>query len=81
MHALGFHHEQERADRDNYVFIDFKKLPGQQDQYIKVMDGSAYTTPYDYQSIMHYSEDEGMYVFRVVLVLLSNGLFEGWIAS
>ena len=70
MHLLGFYHEQNRADRDSYIFIDFNKLPGQQDQYIKQMSGSAFTTPYDYQSIMHYSASAGLYVFRVVLVLL-----------
>ena len=61
---LGFHHEQSRADRDSYVFINFALLPGQQDQYDKEI-GSAYTTPYDYQSLMHYPASAGLYVFRV----------------
>jgi len=65
MHALGFHHEQSRADRDSYVKIDFTKLPGQQDQYNKEI-GQAYTTPYDYQSLMHYPASEGMYAINPV---------------
>lgn len=59
MHALGFHHEQNRADRDNFVKIDFNLLTQQQDQYIK-QTGQAYTTPYDYQSLMHYPANDGM---------------------
>jgi len=60
MHALGFHHEQSRSDRDKYVFLDFNQLPGQQDQYFKEESGNAYSTSYDYQSLMHYPRSNGM---------------------
>lgn len=59
MHALGFQHEQNRADRDDYVTINFDNV--QQNaisQFNKVsLDSNTYySTPYDYASVMHYDE-------------------------
>jgi hypothetical protein len=43
----------------SFILLGFAKLPGQQDQYIKAT-GQAYTSPYDYQSIMHYPRSAEM---------------------
>jgi len=56
IHALGFDHEQNREDRDNYVRINWDNI---EDQYKFAFDksGPAYSTfdvGYDYDSIMHY---------------------------
>jgi len=54
MHALGFDHEQSRADRDDYVEIH--PSLNENAQYVKLpaeiwKDTSS---PYDFDSIMHY---------------------------
>ncbi|XP_055335074.1 uncharacterized protein LOC129586092 [Paramacrobiotus metropolitanus] len=55
MHALGFLHEQSRADRDNYVIIiDENIAEGAKNQFAKYEAGNTYGLPYDYESIMHY---------------------------
>ncbi|CAH1794914.1 unnamed protein product [Owenia fusiformis] len=56
MHVLGFWHEHNRLDRDDYVVINTNNIrQGKQEQYDKE-DGSVIQnlTPYDYYSIMHY---------------------------
>lgn len=61
-HALGFWHEQSRADRDKYVKVIKKNIATfAKDQFRKrtanesVIDSKGYA--YDYLSIMHYGED------------------------
>ncbi|KAL9982566.1 hypothetical protein ACROYT_G004625 [Oculina patagonica] len=59
-HALGFSHEQDRPDRDQYVTIHRENIV---DDYKSVLDlpkdienYDTSGTPYDYLSIMHYTE-------------------------
>nr|XP_061811177.1 high choriolytic enzyme 1-like [Nerophis lumbriciformis] len=55
LHALGFHHEQNRSDRDSYVNILYQNIkPAFRDQFTKV-DTNNLGTLYDFDSIMHYS--------------------------
>jgi len=60
MHILGFYHEQQRDDRDQYVNVLYNNInPAfQQVSYEKksTAQGMANNlgTPYDYNSIMHY---------------------------
>jgi hypothetical protein len=54
MHALGFHHEQSRADRDDYVEIHPSLT--QNDNFVKI-PAEMWTktrSPYDFDSIMQY---------------------------
>jgi len=52
MHALGFAHEQQRPDRDQWVHVCFNLDPF---NYGLVGPAPyALTSPYDYASIMHY---------------------------
>eukprot|EP00112_Aurelia_sp_Birch-Aquarium-sp1_P015802 Seg353.7 transcript_id=Seg353.7/GoldUCD/mRNA.D3Y31 product="Zinc metalloproteinase nas-38" protein_id=Seg353.7/GoldUCD/D3Y31 len=66
MHALGFLHEQNRSDRDNYVNIQWQNMI--KDPKINVQRifeterqihgddyyGENYGLPYDFNSVMHY---------------------------
>ena len=55
-HALGFWHEQNRNDRDNYVKINYENIdPSNAFNFDKYGTDKPYLgTPYDYYSIMHY---------------------------
>lgn len=65
MHTLGFGHEHNRPDRDEYVTVYFDNIQEQAKPYFqKYGPGSGLlsdSTPYDYTSIMHatnqHSED------------------------
>ncbi len=57
LHAMGFWHEQNRPDRDNYVKISYENIrDGMADQFEKYTSGKYFSTPYDFKSIMHYDE-------------------------
>ena len=58
MHAVGFWHEQSRADRDEYVEVKWDNIiEGYKHAFKKYTLGTEIThlgAPYDYCSIMHY---------------------------
>ncbi|XP_053179338.1 hatching enzyme 1.2-like [Scomber japonicus] len=56
LHALGFHHEQVRSDRDRYIRILTQNIQsGMQHNFNKVQTNNL-GTPYDFDSVMHYSK-------------------------
>ncbi|XP_067014870.2 zinc metalloproteinase nas-7 [Anabrus simplex] len=58
MHALGFLHEQNRWERDQYVSILWQNIQSGRDDNFKAADKSTtedFGVPYDYYSVMHYS--------------------------
>jgi len=64
LHSLGFYHEQNRYDRDNYVDIHTSNIPAErQSDFAKLTSSKMSTlgTAYDFSSIMHYSA----YIFAV----------------
>ncbi|XP_020483862.2 high choriolytic enzyme 2-like isoform X1 [Labrus bergylta] len=55
LHALGFHHEQVRSDRDEHVSILTQNIqPGTESNFEKEQTNNL-ETPYDFDSVMHYS--------------------------
>ncbi|CAL1532049.1 unnamed protein product [Lymnaea stagnalis] len=67
-HAVGFHHEQNRPDRDDYVTIIKENIQKNLYYNFQKYPWTAVTTldvPYDYKSVMHYggrafSENENL---------------------
>ncbi|XP_032386820.1 meprin A subunit beta [Etheostoma spectabile] len=60
LHALGFWHEQSRADRDDYVNIMWDRISeGKEHNFNTYNDNtsSSLGVPYDYGSMMHYSKN------------------------
>jgi len=58
LHAFGFHHEQKRSDRDDYItVVDSNIQPGAENNFVKLTPDKVdlLGTLYDYGSIMHYS--------------------------
>ncbi|XP_062405950.1 low choriolytic enzyme-like isoform X2 [Sardina pilchardus] len=55
LHALGFHHEQARSDRDQHVRILYENIKKGHKHNFKKIKTNNLGTPYDYGSVMHYS--------------------------
>ena len=56
IHAFGFHHEQNRPDRDNYVEIIYENIPEDLFPQFDLFTGSlTFGVDYDGKSVMHYS--------------------------
>ncbi|KAJ0001591.1 hypothetical protein NQD34_001387 [Periophthalmus magnuspinnatus] len=55
LHALGFHHEQSRSDRDRYITVNWDNIDTleNRENFYKVNTVNL-RTRYDYNSIMHY---------------------------
>lgn len=55
LHALGFHHEQSRPDRNTYVTVHTGNIcPGESHNFDIATTGVTPNIPYDFNSIMHY---------------------------
>uniref|UniRef100_A0A4W5P4C7 Metalloendopeptidase n=1 Tax=Hucho hucho TaxID=62062 RepID=A0A4W5P4C7_9TELE len=59
LHALGFHHEQNRGDRDSNVTIVTENISKGKEHNFRKVETNNLMTPYDYTSVMHY----GRYAF------------------
>ncbi len=54
-HALGLIHEQQRPDRDDYIYVDTSNIqPNFAHAYAKVSTRDLVYGTYDFESIMHY---------------------------
>lgn len=55
-HAIGFVHEQSRADRNRYVVVNYPNIvEGRRSQFDPDQTKREYGARYDYTSVMHYS--------------------------
>uniref|UniRef100_A0AC35U0N8 Metalloendopeptidase n=1 Tax=Rhabditophanes sp. KR3021 TaxID=114890 RepID=A0AC35U0N8_9BILA len=62
MHVIGFIHEHQRSDRDNFIRISYQNIiKGANADFDKLnsLGLSNYGESYDYFSIMHYEATEG----------------------
>lgn len=78
-HAVGFHHEQNRPDRDNHVRIQTRNIPPSVRYNFKKYPWSAvevFDVPYDYRSVMHYGgrafSQNGDYTIKTVNPAMQN---------
>jgi len=58
IHALGFDHEQNRPDRDQYVSMHWDKIREDKKWNFQIMSNAEWNPTghhYDFQSVMHYS--------------------------
>lgn len=54
-HALGFYHEHQRPDRDEYISVLLENVQTKhRGKFEKRMDVSSLGSSYDYGSIMHF---------------------------
>ncbi|XP_035673696.1 uncharacterized protein LOC118414053 [Branchiostoma floridae] len=81
MHAVGFWHEHQRPDRDDYVTIRLQNVdPDEQYNFDKQTDSRTLGLSYDYGSVMHYESDAFSANGRDTIVPKRplNGIVLGW---
>ncbi|KAM3870107.1 hatching enzyme 1.2-like [Diretmus argenteus] len=54
LHALGFHHEQKRSDRDQYIRVLLENVSSGMEHNFDKINTLNQETSYDYGSVMHY---------------------------
>ncbi|XP_074473940.1 hatching enzyme 1.2 isoform X2 [Sebastes fasciatus] len=54
LHALGFHHEHTRADREQYITVLPHNIMDGMERNFKKQEGKTFDLRYDVTSIMHY---------------------------
>ncbi|XP_063745005.1 astacin-like metalloendopeptidase [Eleginops maclovinus] len=54
LHALGFHHEHTRMDRDKYVIVLQQNIMEGMERNFQKRDGQTFNLDYDATSILHY---------------------------
>ena len=60
-HVIGFYHEHNRPDRDDYITIDSSNIsPSLAEQLRRLTSSNTLGLGYDYASIMHYSSLGGV---------------------
>jgi hypothetical protein len=56
-HAVGYFHEHQRPDRDQFVRVNLGNIEAGKEHNFDIRLGGTTLSPYDFGSIMHYSED------------------------
>jgi len=56
LHAIGFQHEQNRPDRDQYLNVYWDKIMPDKKSQFELAKGLVFNTPFDFKSIMLYGE-------------------------
>ncbi len=77
---IGFYHEHTRADRDEYIKVNYEKIPFYiESQFEKRKENESNTLGYgyDYASIMHYSSHAGSYDDEPTIEAIDEGIVFG----
>lgn len=78
LHALGFEHEQNRPDRDQYIYVNINNVRKSfQYNFNKESEEKSlmFDQPYDYNSIMHYGPNAfAINHYKPVIVPLKSGV-------
>ncbi|MEM8891001.1 MAG: zinc-dependent metalloprotease [Bacteroidota bacterium] len=72
IHSLGFWHEHQRPDRDDFIDINFNNIQNDFKHNFTVRNGDI-ITPYDFTSIMHYSDGAFNINSNVAVIEGKNG--------
>jgi len=78
-HAVGFGHEQNRPDRDQYIEVKFENVPeSKRHNFEKYSDSNVDSlgSPYDYRSFMQYSKGAFGIDGKVTLNPRKPGVFQ-----
>jgi hypothetical protein len=82
-HALGFFHQQNHPNRDQYVTIKSSNIAFDVEYSFRILDaieGTSFNTPYDFDSIMHYPSNAFAYAGTYTIVR-KDGVNGGRIAE
>ncbi len=61
-HVLGLTHEHQRVDRDLYITVHWNNIQPEAVSQYQLLENTLYdeeSYPYDYRSVMHYSQSAG----------------------
>ncbi|CAG7660627.1 unnamed protein product [Allacma fusca] len=61
LHTLGFEHEHNRYDRDDYITLNWDNIAcdSRRNFEKREYNSTTFDLPYDYVSVLHYSNNEG----------------------
>lgn len=76
-HVIGFHHEHNRPDRDEFVEIKWERMEDARHAYnFEKLSSDKVDTldePYDFESVMHYTEDANSKYSDLNFLMQSRG--------
>ena len=80
MHALGFYHEHQRPDRDQFIRIDWNLIPTDLESLFRKMHSrflnEGFQTEYDIDSLMHLDSYGNGYFPKPVTTKLDGTIIE-----
>ncbi|XP_050503210.1 zinc metalloproteinase nas-1-like [Diabrotica virgifera virgifera] len=59
MHLIGFYHEHNRSDRNDYIELTLANVNPNYTSEFDIESGNTFNIPYDYDSTMHYGPFHG----------------------
>lgn len=75
-HMLGLIHEQQRADRDLYISVQWDNLFNSSRNLFQIIPSDSYGLSYDYTSVMHYKNTAGSLSGDQFSMLTTDALYQ-----